>query len=148
MTRPIYCCGCDAVVDARLTDGSEVYPHRPDLAALPLWKCDSCGNWVGCHHRRKESRRGKEGRTAPLGDIATPGIRAVRRTIHAAIDRLLSGERPLGRTQLYRLLSARLGLEEYHTGNIRTLSEGERVMSELEKMACEYPHSTCPTTGP
>lgn len=27
----IYCTGCEEDVEARLTDGQERYPHRPDL---------------------------------------------------------------------------------------------------------------------
>ena len=29
--RLIRCCGCGDKVQARLTDGSEIYPHRKDL---------------------------------------------------------------------------------------------------------------------
>jgi len=32
--RPIWCCTCQKDVQARLTDGREIYPHRHDLAAL------------------------------------------------------------------------------------------------------------------
>ena len=70
MTK-IWCCGCGKEVDARLTDGAEVYPHRRDLASLPFWKCDACGNFVGCHHKTRE-------RTKPLGCIPTPEIKDVR----------------------------------------------------------------------
>lgn len=44
--RTIFCCGCQTDVQARLTSGREVYPHRDDLASLPFWKCDGCGNTV------------------------------------------------------------------------------------------------------
>ena len=37
----IYCCGCAQDVTARLTDGSEIYPHRLDLADIPFWVCDT-----------------------------------------------------------------------------------------------------------
>ena len=59
--RSIFCCGCQRKVDARLTNGEEMYPHRYDLANLPFWKCDVCQNFVGCHHKTKN-------RTKPLGD--------------------------------------------------------------------------------
>lgn len=32
----LYCCGCQKDIPARLTDGREVDPHRPDLFDLPL----------------------------------------------------------------------------------------------------------------
>lgn len=30
--RQIFCCGCGADVEARLTSGAEIYPHRDDTA--------------------------------------------------------------------------------------------------------------------
>ena len=53
----LYCCGCDTGTEARLTNGAEIYPHRPDLHELPFWKCDKCGNFVGCHHKTKDRTR-------------------------------------------------------------------------------------------
>ncbi len=58
----IYCCGCNEKIKARLTNGEEIYPHRTDLYLLPFWKCDSCGNFVGCHHKTDNP-------TKPLGCI-------------------------------------------------------------------------------
>jgi len=75
----IYCCGCLIKVNARLTDGSEIYPHRKDLSSLPFWVCDKCGNYVGCHHKTSN-------RTAPLGCIPTSEIRAARNRIHKMLD--------------------------------------------------------------
>ena len=66
--RSIFCCGCQSDVQARLTDGAEIYAHRRDLASLPFWKCDACGNFVGCHHKTKH-------RTRPLGCIPTKEIK-------------------------------------------------------------------------
>ena len=66
--KKIYCCGCGKKVSPRLTSGKEVYPHRSDLIKLPFWKCDKCGNFVGCHHKTKN-------RTATLGVIATKEIK-------------------------------------------------------------------------
>lgn len=62
--RAIFCCCCENDVHARLTDGREIYPHRHDLYSLPFWRCDGCGNHVGCHHKTKD-------RTRPLGVIPT-----------------------------------------------------------------------------
>jgi hypothetical protein len=63
-TQTIYCCGCKSEVQVRLTDGSEIYPHSPDLHHIPFWKCDACKNYVGCHWKTKD-------RTRPLGNIPT-----------------------------------------------------------------------------
>lgn len=79
----IYCCGCEKKVPARLTDGAEIYPHRHDLSGLPFWKCDTCGNFVGCHHKTKN-------RTRPLGCIPTPEIKEARKRIHSLLDPLLA----------------------------------------------------------
>jgi len=70
----IWCCECSIKVKARLTDGSEIYPHREDLYSLPFWKCDQCGNFVGCHHKLKSNPN------QPLGCIATRDIRKARKT--------------------------------------------------------------------
>ena len=75
----IYCCGCETIIEARLTDGSEIYAHRPDLSDLPFWCCDTCKNYVGCHHKT-------ENRTQPLGCIPTKEIRDARKHIHALLD--------------------------------------------------------------
>lgn len=55
----IHCCGCGETVTARLTDGREIYPHRQDLSGLPFWKCDTCGNYVGCHREIKLMREAR-----------------------------------------------------------------------------------------
>lgn len=70
-TKDLYCCGCQCLVEARLTTGAEVYPHRDDLAELPFWRCDICKNWVGCHWKTAD-------RTRPLGNIPTKEIKAAR----------------------------------------------------------------------
>ena len=79
--KMIYCCGCGCDVQARLTNGKEIYPHRMDLDEVPFWKCDKCGNYVGCHHKTKQ-------RTSPTGCIPTSEIRALRVQIHNIIDPL------------------------------------------------------------
>jgi len=114
----IYCCGCDKDVTARLTDGAEIYPHRSDLSSLPFWKCDTCGNYVGCHHKTKE-------RTKPLGNIPTPELRKARSHIHALLDPLWQSGK-IGRGRLYEILSDKLGWR-YHTANIRSVDEARRV---------------------
>jgi len=114
----IYCTGCETDVEARLTNGEERYPHRPDLFAIPFWKCDTCGNYVGCHHKTKTP-------TKPLGCIATPQLLDARKKIHALLDPLWRSKQ-IKRGQIYAYLNHRLG-HEYHTGELRTLDEAREV---------------------
>jgi hypothetical protein len=115
----IYCCGCEKDVEARLTDGDEIYPHRPDLFSLPFWKCDTCGNFVGCHHKTKT-------RTKPLGCIPTPELRMARNSIHSLLDPAWQSGK-IGRKELYRVLTEKLGWK-YHTAKIKSLDEAEKVI--------------------
>lgn len=116
----IYCCYCNDKIDARLTSGAEIYPHREDLYSLPFYKCDSCNNYVGCH-------KGKENK--PLGVIPTPKLRASRSRVHSILDPIWkSGQ--VSRTQLYKELSEFLGFE-YHTASLRTTEEVDKVVSFL-----------------
>lgn len=125
-TRKLFCCGCEQEVDARLTDGAEIYPHRADLADLPYWRCDGCGNWVGCHHKAKN-------RTDPLGVIPTPALKKARSHIHAIMDPLWQSGR-LPRSEVYRRLSDRLGWR-FHTAKIRDLPEARRVYRLVQEIA-------------
>lgn len=123
----IWCCACGKDVLARLTNGAEVYPRRPDLAMLPFWRCDTCRNWVGCHHKTKDRPR-------PLGNIPTPEMKRARSQIHALIDPLWK-RGAISRGKLYSLMSERLGAE-YHTASLRTIDEARqayRVGLEIRK---------------
>lgn len=121
----IYCTGCETDVEARLTDGKERYPHRPDLYDLPFWRCDGCGNYVGCHHKTKD-------RTKPLGVIATPEILDARKKIHALLDPLWKSKR-IKRGQAYAYVTNRMikhtgnQTYQYHNGEIRTLEEARQI---------------------
>nr|BAR33257.1 hypothetical protein [uncultured Mediterranean phage uvMED] len=121
----IYCCGCADKVDARLTSGEEIYPRRPDLASLPFWKCDECGNFVGCHHKTKN-------RTRPLGHIATPKLRNARRYIHEILDPLWK-KHGMDRRELYKYLSQQLGWE-YHSANLRDIAEARKVYKLINEI--------------
>lgn len=126
-TRLIRCCGCRAEkVEARLTNGAEIYPHRPDLAALPFWKCDACGNYVGCHHKT-----GKP--TEPLGNIPTAELREARKHIHAILDPLWKSKR-FRRTELYAKISDHMGFG-YHTAKLRTIDEARKVYCFVKELA-------------
>jgi len=115
----IYCCKCEKKVEARLTDGSEIYPHRLDLWEIPFWKCDTCANYVGCHHKTTNP-------TNPLGNIPTPEIRKARSHIHALIDPLWKSGR-FHRRNVYAMIAEKLGIKSYHTANIKSVEEAREV---------------------
>jgi len=122
----IYCCGCMKVVEARLTDGNEIYPHRLDLHNLPFWKCDRCGNYVGCHHKTKN-------RIKPLGCIPTTEIKNARKEIHTILDPIWKSGR-VDRKTLYAAISEHLGWT-YHTAKIRSIDEARKVYRFVRKYA-------------
>lgn len=111
----LWCCGCAKDVTPTLTTGAEVYPHRSDLFAFQFWRCDDCGNWVGCH----------KGTASPLGNIPTPELRYARGRIHALIDPLWKSRRTT-RQALYAEISHRIG-KEYHTGDILDIEDARTV---------------------
>lgn len=115
----LWCCGCGKDVEPRLTDGAEIYPHRSDLSDLPFWKCDACKNFVGCHHKTRN-------RTKPLGCIPTPEIKKARNRIHRLLDPIWREGR-MPRRELYQAIATRIGIEEYHTAEIRTVEEAQKV---------------------
>ena len=120
----VYCCNCNKDIQARLTDGREVYPKRTDLYFLSFWKCDNCGGHVGCH---KANRK-------PLGCIPSKEIKEARKHIHALIDPIWKSGR-MSRKTIYRRLSEVLG-REYHTADLRTIEEARvvyRAAKFLEK---------------
>lgn len=125
-TRALWCCGCACEVSARLTDGREVYAHRPDLSGLPFWKCDACGNHVGCHHKTRD-------RTRPLGVIPSAEIKAARQHIHRILDPLWQSGR-MKRGDIYARLSGRLG-RQYHTGELRTIEEARMIYRAVQEIA-------------
>jgi len=126
--RMIYCCGCEGQVKARLTDGLEIYPHNHDTCSLPFWKCDECGNYVGCHHKHEDFHK----RTDPLGVIPTPELRNARKHIHSLIDPVWK-EGHMKRHILYFLLSMKLGYD-FHTSGICTIEEARRVYRDARSL--------------
>lgn len=126
----IWCCGCNATVSARLTDGREIYRSRADLHSLPFWRCDSCRNYVGCHHKTKN-------RTAPLGCIPTAAIKDTRQKIHRIIDPVWRSK-TMTRRQVYDRIAAAIGQDEYHTAEIRTLEQAYAVHAAAQALADEY----------
>ena len=118
----IYCCKCKMHIEARLTNGKEVYPHRDDLHALPFWKCDICGNFVGCHYKT-------ENKTRPLGNIPFPALKKARMEIHKILDPIWQSGK-LKRCDLYNLISTKLSMQEgyqYHTAMLPTIEDARKV---------------------
>jgi hypothetical protein len=122
----IYCCGCQKEVEARLTSGEEIYPIRNDIKFdyhnFPFWKCDTCKNFVGCHHKTKNP-------TKPLGCIPTKEISNARKHIHALIDPLWKNhpEKFRARGWIYNFIAKKTGKKEYHTAEIRSVEEAREI---------------------
>lgn len=127
--RGIYCCGCIANINARLTDGSEIYPHRHDLANRPFWICDKCQNYVGCHYKTKDS-------TKPLGCIPTREIRVARSFIHGVIDPICKNGK-ISRGRLYDRMRVALGYP-YHTAEIKSIEQARDVYRAAKKIEREF----------
>ena len=92
--------------EPRLTDGSEIYPHRPDLASKRFYKCDTCpSSYCGCHPDT----------TTPLGYPCGSATRKARGEAHAVIDPIWR-EKKASRKTVYFELARRLQipLEECH----------------------------------
>ncbi len=111
----VFCIGCKKDVDARLTTGKEMYPHRPDLAHMQFWVCDTCGSFVGCH----------KGSTRPLGYLASEDIKVWRKQIHDILDPLWK-KKKIGRSQAYAHVGNEIG-RTYHTAEIYSVEEGKRI---------------------
>lgn len=107
-----------------MTSGAEIYPHRPDLAALPRWVCDGCKNHVGTHHKTSEP-------TKPLGNIPSPELKTARIHIHALIDPAWKSKK-VSRRKIYAHLSCILG-RDYHTAELRTVDEARTVYAAAKK---------------
>lgn len=138
---PARCNECGGTT--RLTDGAEVYPYRPDLRTKPIWRCDPCGAYIGCH----------PGTTCPLGTAAGPETRRARSILHTRWllpiwreawryynepDRHVTPNRRRkaahkARPRVYAFLADRLGLsaDECHVGlfTIRQCEAAQRVLA-------------------
>lgn len=125
----IYCVGCATDVEARLTTGKEIYPHRPDLFSLPFWKCDSCFGFVGCHHKTSK-------RTAPLGCIPTKELKNARIHLHALIDPIWQSG-VVKRRELYEEISKLVGWN-YHTAKTRSVEEARSAYAAARLVAKRF----------
>lgn len=127
--RQIYCVACEKNVPARLTTGEEIYGKRNIVyVEHPYWICDTCKNYVGCHHKTKNP-------TNPLGCIPTPELRKLRKQIHDVLDPLWRGQ-PSKRQQLYNKISDFIN-RRYHTAGTRSVDEALKVLSFVQKLSEE-----------
>ena len=126
--RSIFCVECQADINARLTDGAEMYPHRKDLHDLPFWICDVCNNFVGCHHKTKN-------RTNPLGIIANKELKNARQHLHRLIDPIHESGK-IKRSALYKLISDRVKWN-YHTAMVRSVEEARIVYRAVQGISKE-----------
>lgn len=120
----IECLYCQKDVHARLTNGKEIYPHRPDLAYKKFYICDICKNYVGCHPNSER----------PLGFIPSKEIRKARLHIHRLLDPLWQNKL-IKRGKAYKILSDKMGYQ-YHNGELRSIEEGRKaykIVAELHK---------------
>jgi hypothetical protein len=119
----IFCCECQNNIEARLTDGEEVYNHRKDLYSLPFWICDKCKNFVGCHHKTNE-------RTKPLGVIPNKEIKKMRMAIHNTIDPIWQQfkNKPARKMRgaIYGYISDIIG-KEYHSADISNIIDAKKI---------------------
>ena len=124
----LWCCQCQAEIEARLTTGAEIYPHRPDLATLPRWVCDGCKNHVGTYHKTSMP-------TKPLGNIPSQEIKKARILIHALIDPAWKSGK-VKRRAIYAHLSDKLG-RDYHTAELRTIEEARTIYAAAREFVRE-----------
>ena len=124
----LWCCQCQAEIEARLTTGAEIYSHRPDLATLPRWVCDGCKNHVGTYHKTSMP-------TKPLGNIPSQEIKKARILIHALIDPAWKSGK-VKRRAIYAHLSDKLG-RDYHTAELRTIEEARTIYAAARKFVRE-----------
>lgn len=90
-------------IATRLAKGNEIYPHRPDLASLNFYLCDSCGAYVGCHKNGDGKR--------PLGRVANAELRKAKSKAHAAFDPLWKSGR-MSRGKAYAVLAQYMGIHK------------------------------------
>jgi len=121
----IYCCKCRKHVNAELTTGQTVYPHRTDLYKNKYYICPHCKSYVGCHNNT----------TRPLGCIPTNELKIARRKLHNKMDPLWK-EGKISRKELYNRISKELGYT-YHNGQTKTVQECLFIYDIIDKIEKE-----------
>lgn len=113
----IFCNECGKDVECRLTNGSEIYPHRGDLKDLPFWIHDVCGNYVGCHHKTDN----------PTTPLIPPSLKLDRHFFWSS-KALGKAPRP-ERTFVGKLTDADVKtLEKFHDIKLPEFAKGKRLM--------------------
>lgn len=121
----IFCVECQDHMETELVTGSEIYPHRTDLADKYFYRCTKCGNYVGCHPNT----------TKPLGCIPNEELKRARNLIHDKLDPLWkSYAYGKSRGWWYSTLAKELGIKEYHTGWTRSVEECRNVWRAINKI--------------
>lgn len=123
--KRIFCVECDTTRSAVLVSGRDIYPNRYDLYELPFYRCEVCKNYVGCHHNSKRAK------LEPLGVIPNRELRQKRQEVHAVLDPIWKNKIAT-RKIVYQYLSNKIG-REYHTAEIRTVNQAERVIRFLKE---------------
>lgn len=116
------CCLCAS--KGVLTDGQEIYPHRPDLLHKTFFKCPACpGVYVGCH----------PGTVEPLGLMADKKLRDLKMKAHAMFDPWWRSKK-MKRHHCYGRLAKEMNIprSECHFGMFRAHQLIE-AMSLIEK---------------
>ncbi len=111
---PPNCTHCG--LEATLTDGSTIYPHRPDLHHKFFWLCP-CSAYVGCHPNTSKA----------LGTPANRELRQARNRAHELFDKLWKyreghKERKQAREEAYAWMREQMGMtrDECHFAMMTT----------------------------
>ena len=97
--RKIKCPYCGQ--QAKLVQGDQLWPSRPDLKYRRFWRCALCDAHVGVHRNSYD---------APMGKMANEKLRKARKSVHRRFD-LLWINRDMNRDQAYRWLARRMGIK-------------------------------------
>ncbi|MCA1800508.1 MAG: DUF3268 family zinc-finger domain-containing protein [Actinobacteria bacterium] len=81
--------------------GDAIYPHLPDLFDRKFYLCRACDAYVGTH-----KKSGK-----PLGTLAGPMLRSMRKDLHEAFDPLWENGIFESRTQAYAWLAKAMDID-------------------------------------
>lgn len=122
----IYCCCCQKEVSAVCVGGSLVYPHRKDLESLVFYQCPVCANFVSTHKKTG----------FPMGVIANQEMKRLRMSIHSVLDPLWKNKM-IKRKELYCIMSAKMGIVQYHTAFLRSVEECRVALSAAKSIQLE-----------
>jgi len=90
--------------DAKLVNGSVIYPTMKILHSQMFWQCAACDAYVGCH----KSGCGHGDGTKPLGALANKKLRDMRMMVHRRLDSIWSTKKE--RSEIYSWLAEKLNL--------------------------------------